>query len=253
MKRAALAVAIWAALSVSAFAQVGGLGFPGPGPIQVSGSTPVPTYVTGNTVQNGSGSVTTVPVPVTLAAGNTAIVVECSANMLGTDSVTFTDNATPSNTYTTLLATNVINSVAFGCNIGWAHITNAATQVNVNNNLARTFVSGIVDVYSNVLASSPVDGTPTGASQNSPGTGANAVKSANVTTTANGDLIFGFSVSINSTGLSVGTGFTGHQAVTGTYYTEGLIQSTAGAIPATFTATSGSDNTITFTVALKHS
>lgn len=243
----------YALLTCGAMAQ--SLVLPGPGLPVASGGTPIPTFVQGNTLQNGAGSVTSAAVvlPSTVGVGHMVIAVLCSANMLTTDTITMTDDK--ANVYTIVFASPVINAGAsFGCDLGYfLNATNGPKTITASNSNARTFLSVVAEEWSNVLTSAAVDGTPASASQNSAGTGANAIKTANVTTTANGDLVWGFSVSINSTGLSVGTGFTAHQAVTSTYYTESLIQGAAGAIPATFTATSGTDNNITFTIAFKHS
>lgn len=258
MKRLGLLLAFFALLSLAG-ARAQGITLPGPGlPVTSGGGGGTPTFVNSATPNTPNGTtVTSLSIAYAPSVGNTVLVFGCGAGVLATDAITFTDDASPPNTYTTLLAAPSVNSgAAYGCNFGVGHIVNAPTHVIYNNSVSRTFVGVGAEQYSNVLTSaSPVDGTPVANPQSGAGTVANAITSTSTTPTANGDLIWGFSVSIQSTGMLFGTvpAFTGHLANTNTFYTEALVQTTAAAIAATFTDSSAADFNITFAVALKHS
>lgn len=220
--------------------------------ISPSGGT-TPAFVQGNTFQNGAPSVDTVSVTLAsaVASSHLVIAVYCGGIASG-DTVSITDDKL--NTYTSVFANPIVNSTGYGCFLGYlANATNGPKIITANSIQSRPFVTMIAEEWSNILTTSPVDGTPQNSTQVPPPTSANGVVTPTVTTTASGDLVWGFTVSANSTGMSNGTGFTGHQAVDTTFYTEALIQTSAGAITATFTALAGGDNTVTFTIAFKHS
>jgi len=101
---------------------------------------------------------------------------------------------------------------------------------------ARTI---IVREISGADAFSPLDGSAA-QGQTDPGTGADAVTSGAITTTANGDYIFGATTDQgHASTLNPGTGFTGGESFTSPVggRSEDQIQGSAGSIAATFTNT----------------
>jgi hypothetical protein len=163
-----------------------------------------------------------------------------------------------SNTYTVLdTQSNVSNS--FAGSFCLANITNGPSTITVTYSSDVTgYATVILAEYSGVASVSAVD-VHTSAQQAGVGTGTNAVTSGNATTTANGDLIFGVAASLNggagSYFTSSGTGFTQRtqtiQSSSFALTTEDLVQPTAGAIAATFTASTSGLSWGTFLVALK--
>lgn len=97
--------------------------------------------------------------------------------------------------------------------------------------------AAIIHEVSGVAASSYRD-QYAGQSQSNPGTGSNAVTSGSVTTTTDGQYIFGFTGDAGySTGKAAGTGFTLRETDAGMDIasSEDQIQTSAGSIAATFT------------------
>lgn len=119
-----------------------------------------------------------------------------------------------------------------------------------------TYSTIIVASFTGSDASSVTDGS-NAQLQATPGIGTDGVSSNTFTTTANGDLVYGASISDSATGLdpgAVGTNFTQdaffNTAAMVWMRTEYLTQSSAGSIAATFTA--GTNNShITAGVAVK--
>jgi hypothetical protein len=208
------------------------------------------TYVQGNAHLNGATSSSTVAVTLASAVGNgNMLVVSVGFVDSGTESVSsITDDK--SNTYT-LSPSKVHNAnAAFSYQTGYVlNVTNAPITITATLAAAEAFLAIVVDEFSGV-SSVGFDGS-VGQAQNTPGTGTDAVTSTAITPTVNGDLIYGSAVSIASSGISAGTGFTQRQNVSSTYITESLIQGTAGSIAATFTDTSATDNNCAIVLAFK--
>jgi hypothetical protein len=117
----------------------------------------------------------------------------------------------------------------------------AADTVSCNFSAAGIGKSIIVHEIGGVNPSVPLDGHKM-AVRTSPGTGANAVTSTNITTTTSGDYVVGFTFNSSSNGAdwNAGTGYVRRQDLRTASYamaSEDRIQTTAGAIAATFTAT----------------
>lgn len=90
--------------------------------------------------------------------------------------------------------------------------------------------------------------------QDAPGTGTDAVTSTAVTTTVNGDYIFGASFGVNvGSQINAGTGFTLREQDAAGFTTEDRIQASSGSIAATFTNTNASEYNISMMMALKPS
>ena len=118
----------------------------------------------------------------------------------------------------------------------------AADTVSCNFSTAGLGKSIAVHEVSGVNTSAPLDGHKM-AVRTSPGTAANAVTSTNITTTTSGDYVLGFTFNSSSNGAdwNAGTGYVRRQDLRTAAYavaSEDRIQTTAGAIAATFTATS---------------
>ena len=202
-----------------------------------------PSIVQSKTTQNGSGSTTTMNLGLTnpVTSGDMLVVTVGCAGATAGDTATFTDDK--GNTYTSALAFVINSSTVYGIATGYkSNITNSPQTITVTLNNARTFLTMIADEWAHAGA---LDVAGVGNAQNSPPTTTDAVTSTAITTVTNGDLIYGIGVSTDSLGLIPGTGFTGIQSVVGTFYTEYLIQGTAGSIPATFTAAATGSHTIT--------
>lgn len=216
---------------------------------KAAGGVLVPGYIQGNTGQNGATASTTIPVTLTSAvgSGHMLCVTVNWAGLVGESLVSVTDDK--SNTYA--LVDSIVNANFCSANAYILNVTNAPQTITATISNSRAFGSIVVDEWSNVLASSALDGHVS-QTQTNAGTGANAITSGSITTTANGDLIYGYTVSVSGLGATAGTGFTQRQGLSSTFYTENLIQATAGSTAATFTASSATDIFNTFVMAFKH-
>ncbi len=182
---------------------------------------------------------------ITITSGNT---VACFGFWNDTGASTFTSFTKNSGTATVSAFTQPDSTVVSGnfrVNQGWASITGSGTAV------FRLTISGaasgaivvVCQEISGVPTSTPVDGAAHKMqAQAAPGTGTDAISSGSVTTTTNGDYIFGFSADgpQNST-VSAGTGYTARDANGTHYVTESQVQGSSGTIAATFTGTNGAD------------
>lgn len=130
-------------------------------------------------------------------------------------------------------------------------ITNGPTVITATFNFPFAFATISVDEYSNVLAVSALDGTPTFAIQSALAAGAN-ISSGTTTPTTNGCLIYSSILNVTGAGtITAGSGFTQDQAVAGLYTNQHLVQTTAAAIAGTGSH-STTDGFITGVYALKH-
>lgn len=121
------------------------------------------------------------------------------------------------------------------------NLINAPRTITATLEVARSFATIIIDEYSELGA---FDGAALNDQTAVPAT-ADAVTSTAITSTADGDLVWGVGIDIFSNGFAFGTGFTGRQSLGGgtanTFYTEDRVQTSAGSIAATFTASSNDD------------
>ncbi len=168
----------------------------------------------------------------------------------GGDIVSVTDDK--GNTYTVVDNVNDATNVQRFCSFVLGNITNGPATITVGST-SKSFRTVTWEEISGVAAlSDPRDGHG-GQLQTAPGTSSNGVTSGSVTTTVNGDLIWGATCnSSDGTVPSVGSGFA---AGTGDsdgaiIVTENRTQTTAGAVAATFTAASNV-HFITLVMALK--
>lgn len=248
-----LSLFIYASLTCAVLAQ--SLVLPGPGLTVASGGgggtptfTACPTSPTSCSHQNGATTATTVPLTLGAAvpSGNACMVVVSYSGSAAT--VTVTDDKT--NTYTQ------VDQLFFSA-LGFTttsfyilNVTNGPTTIT-GTIPSNAFGALQIDCYSNIATTAALD-VHAIANQTNPGTGANAITSGSVTTTAAGELVYGFTLDGSSLGVSVGTGFTGHQAIASTYFSEGLVQGSAGATAATFTTTHATDLFTTLVMTFKH-
>ena len=130
------------------------------------------------------------------------------------------------------------------------NITGGACTVTVTLTASVGYRSLVVHEASGLDTTAPLDQHVIN-TQTTPGTGANAVTSGSVTTTTDGQYIFG-ATHVNNVGAGVtvtpGTGLTGRESIDGgadsaPLESEDLIQTSAGAIAATFTQSV--DNNVT--------
>jgi len=198
-------------------------------------------YIQGNFHENGAPSVNTCAVTLgaAIGTGQLACVSFGFANSTGViDVVTCADDQ--GNSYTSSDSIFVGGGVGYQWNTfykeGLSNGPQTVTGTSVNN--PHSFMAIFVDVYSGVSISAAIDGH-TGQFQ-SVNNGTDAVTSGPITTTINGDLVYGSCVCIDSQGISsAGTGFTIRQNnVDTSFSTEDLTQTTAGSIAATFTGVS---------------
>jgi hypothetical protein len=207
------------------------------------------TPVAATHVQGIAGSYGgTIGTPITLslsapAAAGDAIMGMIGYGLSGGPPSSITDDK--SNTYTI----TVTASDSGGSDRGMAIFENHAVT-STPQTLTFTFPANgpynaraAIDEYSNVGV---LDKSAAG-SQTNPGTGANAISSGSVTTTAKGDLIYGATEDYIVSGTEIvtaGTGFTLQQLAAAqgnmTVATESAIQGENGAISATFTTNIGS-------------
>jgi hypothetical protein len=124
-------------------------------------------------------------------------------------------------------------------------VISGSGSCTVTGNLSGTTNANLaVQEIAGINSSNPLDKHAM-QKQVGPGTGTDAVTSGNVTTTANGDYIFGVTFDDAGTNptFTAGTGFTSRVTlpVSGGLSMEDKIQSTAGSVAATFTSSGGND------------
>jgi hypothetical protein len=215
----------------------------------------------------GKGAFSTTPVATlsatfsaAVASGDTVCGLVSFGHAASSALTSVTDNK--SNTYNletlTFDSTNDQDVIAFSL----SNITNGPTVITANFTNAEGGQSIIIDEFSGcATAASDERDLPAAAGnfQNTPGTGTNAVTSPSRTTVTNGDLLYG-ATSNNAgddTTLTAGTGFT----LTGTssgvsgntaamLKSEWMVQTTAGAVAATFTNSPSADR-VTFLIPIK--
>lgn len=137
------------------------------------------------------------------------------------------------------------------------NITGGPTVITLILSNVVQFLVILADEYSGVAASAdPRDGH-VGNYQATPGTGADALTSTSITTTTNGDLIYGSTClgSGQNGPLTAGTGYTKRRDTTSDPFvaitaSEDQVQGAAGSIAATFTQPNAG-GTITFITAIK--
>jgi hypothetical protein len=168
------------------------------------------------------------------------------AKSSGTATVgTFQDWSTGGSTLT------VVTSTTFGATMGWAQVTGTGTATITNTVAGGTGdLTIICHDISGGAASSPKDAANLVA-QNSPGTGSNGVTTncssgtncGNVTTTQNGDYLFGadYDIGGNASSAVAGTNYTLRDNISvGARSTESQIQAASSASTvATYTTTGG--------------
>lgn len=159
------------------------------------------------------------------------------------------DKANTYNVGTFINTAGLVQSDFWLCNI-----TNGPTVLTVTPNASGGNWVVVADEFSGAkVATNPSDGEH-GQIQVSPGTGTDGVTSGNITTTVNGDLIFGITFDTGGTTLStVGTGYTQgttYNAVITGVVSEYKTQGSAGAVAATYTQ--GANNpAATFVIAIQ--
>lgn len=135
-----------------------------------------------------------------------------------------------------------------------SNITNAPTTITVTTSIVVQFLKIMADEFSGTsTVVDPRDGF-TGQSQNNVGTGANAATSGSITTTANGELIYGSMVTPGGDPTTIGTGFTAaiaNTTIVARSNTEYLIQAAAGSTASTWTMTGGTGSLTTLVTAIK--
>ena len=210
-------------------------------------------YVQGSTHQNGGTSSTTVAVTLTgpIGSGHMVCVSVGWAGSSGADTITgITDDK--GNTYTLV---DHLHDSTDGYDWQSAYmlnVTNGAQTITATISTSRSFATILVDEFSGVATSSAIDGHHIN-NQVTLAAGTNSVTSTAITTTANGDLVYGSAVNITGGGTeSAGTGFTLAQHTSGAFITEYQAQPTAGSIASTFTSTATS-SWLTYVMAFKAS
>ncbi|MBK8772458.1 MAG: hypothetical protein IPM06_18830 [Rhizobiales bacterium] len=133
------------------------------------------------------------------------------------------------------------------------NVTNAPTIFTLSRSGGNfNYAELTVEEFSGVATSAALTGTPAFNTQNSPGTGTDAITSTNTTPAVNGCLIYGFTQNDGgSTLASAGTGYTsGVSNATAACRSEYKIQATAAAVAATFTV-AANESHITGVMAFK--
>jgi hypothetical protein len=223
--------------------------------VQASGGV-VPAFVQGVPASSCvvfSGTTNTCHFASSVTAGHTIV----GGGFYSGTSITvtsITDNCNTgatSNTYT--IVDTLINGTTIWTNTFWATVgaTTASCTVTMTFNTSVAGAKMAIHDVSGITATTPVD-VHAIANQSAPGTGTNAVTSGSVTTGSSGDYIFGFTSDVsNNPTCTAGTGYTIRETGS-SLCSEDQVQSSAGAIAATFTQVSATDNFATAIVAFKH-
>jgi hypothetical protein len=239
-------------------------------------------FVTAWCHENGATTTTTVAVtlnasglcsgqtPATPASSATvgdALVVYVGINGAGVASTnvsTFTDNASPANTYTTISNTpSSICALSGGQYYCWAvfllcNITHAPTTITATVTASQQFHSIVAVELSGIATTSCLDGgsTPDAIKiQNSLAAGTNAINSGNLVTSASGDYIIGGTVNVSGSGtMTAGTSpltYTSRFSVASLFQVEDGTQASAGTLTNGATGTnSATDYFVTSAIAL---
>lgn len=190
---------------------------------------------------NGGTSSDTIQVTLSNPVGSGNLVCIAVASAGQKDDITITDDK--GNTYAA--RANVATSGDFRfATFSKLNLTNGPVTFTATFSDSRQYASILVDEFSGAETTASLDKNAMQA-QAGMGTGANAVTSGSQTTTADGELIWGATVDVDSFGVSAGSGFTQAQYRDSTYMTEYRVQTTAGSVAATFTAANSSSYFIT--------
>lgn len=215
-------------------------------------------------VQKGAFSIvsgTSATVSVTISAvGNGNLVAGVVFWGTGANDLTSVDDG---NGNTATIVETQLNIQADGrsaASFYFKNVTSGATVITANFTNTPEYNKIAVHEISGADTTAPLDQNVSN-SQAAPGAGANAVTSTAKTTTANGEYIFGGSVSafasVSAQQYSLGTNFLNladsfSSGNIGEIAAEGLVQGTAGSIAATFTNTNGAgDDFATFLMTFK--
>lgn len=221
----------------------GGMG-PGPGTVHSTGGGTVSHVVGGGVYFEtfSSASPQTTGAFTAVGSGNTLV---CMAkyDYSPTTFVSATDSA--SNTYTLLdELRDTTNNVVLATFIR-GNITNAPTTVSVTTSTASGNFIIACDEYTGAAAvTNPQDGHNI-QNQQTPTTGTDAVTSPTITTTVNGDIIWGATVNTAAQSLLTtnGTGYTTRQSGSHGGHSEDKQQATAGSVAATYTKSANTAQT----------
>lgn len=185
----------------------------------------------------GSGTSMSVAYPSNVSTGSLLI----TALSVGSGVSSVTDSLGQSET---TLAGEITDGSTFCIRVSY-YVNSAAgaDTITVNFTGSAGFGSVAIHEYSGVATASALDKTTTN-NQVNPGTGTDAITTGSVTTTTDGQLIFGFAAQYDSVASTTagGTGYTERQDPFGDTPTEDRIQTSAGAIAATFTAGNASQD-----------
>lgn len=195
------------------------------------------TYIQGANATVDTPAATTIAAtfPFNVTAGNLiAVAVSWETNV--TTTMTCTD--TRGNTYTNTAVWNdatLTQGLSICYTIGGS--SGADTVTVTLGSTGGAFRRLVINEYSGVATTSPVDGTPAGVGGIVATTGTDAVTSGSITTTLGGDLIFAAVMDTTSSGtVSPGTGYTQRgYANTKDLVVEDKQQLAAGSVAGTFT------------------
>jgi hypothetical protein len=199
-------------------------------------------HVQGNSNATGGATQTTIAVTLGAAVGVGNHICGYFEGALGGSISISSITDDKSNNYTivdTLLdtTTNVLSASSFYL----LNITNAPITITVTLSSAAAFLNVLVDEFSGAVAGLDVHAINL---QANPATTANTVTSGSVTASSSGSLVFGATAN-QGTSATTGTGFTagqvGEPAGDDFAYTEYILSRAAGAVAATFTATTSDD------------
>lgn len=193
----------------------------------------------------GATSVTAT-LPAGLTSGNAvAVWIYWFSATITLDSVTGDDAYTLKNNPTTNSTSGARAALAYAWNV-----SAGGTQVTASFSGSVTCIIIIHEVSGVDAASDPFDGSRINP-QTDAGSGTDDITSLTITPTVDGCYIFGGMSSGNAGTISAGTGFTPREFPGTDRFSEDLIQSSAGAIAATFTDTISWGEYLTGVLALK--
>lgn len=206
--------------------------------------------VRGRNTGSGTSIAVTLGVPVT--SGNLVIcpvVVGSAPNVASPISSVVDDKG---NAYTVLPITLFATESVYLAIAYFVNATNAPQTITATFDQSRTFLEILGHEFTGFASSNLVIDGNSSNTQVALGTGTDNITSGNLTTTANGNLVFGVTIPNAGAGNTAGTGYTGaFSPVAGIVLTEFTTQTSAGVVAATFNNTSSADDYVTAAISFK--
>ena len=198
-------------------------------PLGGAGDGPSPKQIQGGVIE-GSGTTIGLTLGATVGAAN---LIAGQIAFLSGNLLSIVDDKANSYVPVDTVSGNGLTIVSFYL----ANITNGPKTITATFSASQVFSSLIVDEYSNIAASSPLDNHQIKYQPSIP-SGNDGISSGAAITQFSGDLIYG---AMNGPGdaIAAGSNFTLRQATGDGEHSEDMVQAAAGSISATFTFAPG--------------